>query len=93
MLILAWTSKESLSTFRKTKVSCGSAGAARYKRVKGMETRLMTAAGGPPEGLIVPVEVVQQLTRMRYVMLSFLLLATIVSYVDRTNLGDCGGRS
>lgn len=47
----------------------------------------MTAAGGTPEGLIVPVEVVQQPTRMRYVMLSFLLLATIVSYVDRTNLG------
>ena len=47
----------------------------------------MTTIVDTKEQPIVLKETVQRPTRMRYVMLSFLLLATIVSYVDRTNLG------
>jgi MFS transporter, ACS family, D-galactonate transporter len=52
-----------------------------------METRLMTAISDTIEQPIILEAPVERPTRMRYVMLTFLLLATIVSYVDRTNLG------
>ena len=46
----------------------------------------MTTISETKERPIVLKEPVQRPTRMRYVMSRFLLLATIVSYVDRTNL-------
>jgi len=49
--------------------------------------QLMTAAEHTQERSVNSEKAVQRPTRMRYVMLSFLLLATIISYVDRTNLG------
>ena len=47
----------------------------------------MTAISDTIEQPIILEAPVERPTCMRYVMLTFLLLATIVSYVDRTNLG------